>query len=117
MDDGHRIDKILLNPLGVPVPLDVGCAVLQVDGPGLAVQVQAPPVPELKGEDIGGGADFQHHGVGAGAVYRSPGNQQVVMLLHRNLIDITLGREGAAALLGQIQVVEHFRGLGAGFDA
>ena len=41
-------DELAQNEVRVAVELDVLSAVLQVDGPGLAVQPHAVPVPELK---------------------------------------------------------------------
>ena len=71
----------------------------------------------LKGEDVGGGADFQHHGVGAGAVDGACRDEDVVVLLHGDLVHVFFGRESFFSPLGGLQIVSHGLPVYAGLDA
>src|SRR5258706_10277779 len=71
----HRVDKFALCPFGVALPGDVGEAVIDMDGPRFAVKPHPTPVPQLEGEEVGCGADFQHDAARAGTVDRAAGNQ------------------------------------------
>src|SRR6267154_3592171 len=75
----HRVDKFALCPFGIALPGDVGEAVIDMDGPRLAVKPHPTPVPELEGEDVGRGADLQHDDARAGTVYRAAGNEEVIV--------------------------------------
>ena len=113
----HCVDKVSVNPFGITVPLDVGRTMFKVDGTRLAVKVNATPVPELECENIRRSADFQHHGICAGAMYSAGRNQHMVMLLDRNLVDKFFCRERLAAVLGCLQGADHFFRLCTGFNA
>src|SRR5674476_318729 len=78
-----------------------------MDGARLAVQAQAAPIPELEGEDVGGGADFQHHGISPRTMDGAGGDKEMVMLLGRPLVGVWARRERGAAALRALQVSGH----------
>src|SRR5216684_963415 len=67
----HSVDKFAPRPFGVALPGDVGEAVIDMDGPRLAVEPHTTPVPELEGVDVGRVADLHHEYALAGTVYCS----------------------------------------------
>src|SRR6267378_285003 len=91
------VDKFAPRPFGVALPGDVGEAVIDVDGPRLAVEPQTTPVPELEGVDVGRGADLEHDDARAGTVYRAAWNQEVIVNSDRPLVDIGVSRERRAS--------------------
>ena len=101
------IHQVAPGPIGVPLPLYVREAMIQVNRTRLAVKAQPTPVPHLKGEDVRGGADLKHHRLGAAAVDSARRNEKVIMFLCRPPVCIALRREGRTALLRRGQVALH----------
>src|SRR6185437_6435733 len=64
------VDERAAHPVRRAVPLDIGRAMLQMNGARASVEAEAAPIPQLEGEDVGRGADFQNHAVAARAVDR-----------------------------------------------
>ena len=94
--DGFKaVNQVALHPVRRAIPLDVRRTMIEVDGTRTAVQSEPAPVPEFEGEDVGSGADFEHHAVFARAVHRAGGNQEVVVLLGGRKVDVLLRRETA----------------------
>src|ERR1700680_1365510 len=93
----HSVDKFAPRPFGVALPGDVGEAVIDMDGPRLAVEPQTTPVPELEGVDVGRGADLQHDDARAGTVYCAAWNQEVIVSPDRPLVDIGFSWERRAS--------------------
>ena len=58
------IDQVPRRIMLVAVPTDIGHTARDVDRPRPAVETKSLPIPKLEGEDEGGRADLQHHGVG-----------------------------------------------------
>ena len=87
------IDERAAHPFGRSIPLDVGHTVLEMDGPGLSIEAEAAPVPQLEGEDVGRGADFEHHAVFAGAMNGARRNQEMIVLAGGETVDVFLGGE------------------------
>lgn len=54
-------EKLGFHPIGISIPLDVSLPMGQMHRPGLSIESQSPPVPELEGEDVRSGAYFQNH--------------------------------------------------------
>ena len=105
---GHLlVDKMFAHPLGGAVPLDVLEAMLQIDRTRAAIQAQAPPIPQLEGEDVGRCANLQDHAVTARAVDGPGGNKKVIMLAGRPHIHIRLGGESRSTCLRGVQVGGH----------
>ena len=101
------VAQVFIDILGVSPPVDDVFAALHVDGAGLTVETQALPVPQLKGKDVGRGADFEYHALRTGTMDGAAGYQEVIVLLGGNLVDILLGIEHKTALLGFAQVGNH----------
>lgn len=97
--EGDGVDQILPYLFCVAVPLDVCRAVVYVDRPRPAVQIEPSPVPQLECKDVGCGAYFQHHGVCAGAVDGSCRYQYMVVFFYRDTVDISFGRKRSASCL------------------
>src|ERR1700730_1462229 len=93
----HSVDEFAPRPFGVALPGDVGEAVIDMDGPRIAVEPQTTPVPELEGVDVGCGADLQHDDARARTVYRAAWNQEVIVSPDRPLVDIGFSRERRAS--------------------
>ena len=74
-------------------------AVLEVDRARLAIEPETPPVPQLEGEDVGRGADFQHHGVRPAAMHRAGRNEKMIVLLGREFVRVAFRPERARRLL------------------
>lgn len=87
------VDQVFLNPGGAAIPADIRKAVIEVERAGAAIEAHARPIPELKGKDVRGSADLEHHGVAAGAVDGSRGDEEVVVLACRKFVDVLLGIE------------------------
>src|ERR1035437_4238575 len=110
-DLGDAVDQVLFDPASGAVPLGVGQAVRQMDGARLAVQAQAAPIPELEGEDVGGGADFQHHGISSRTMDGAGGDKEMVMLLGWPLVGVSARRGSGGGALRAPQVRGHRGGI------
>ena len=92
-----RLTRFSPRPIAVvAVPLDVGHPMLEMDRARLAVQPQAAPVPHLEGEDVGRGADLQHHRVAARTMHGAGGNQEMVVLPGGPAVGVLRRRRTAA---------------------
>ena len=104
----HRVDQFALCPFCVALPGDVGETVIDVDGTRLAVKPHPTPVPELEGEDVGRGADFQYDAACAGTMYRPAGNQEVIVSPDRPSVDIGFsGKRRTSGKLGGPKIRGH----------
>ena len=99
------------------LPLDDELAALHVDGPWLAVQAEACPVPQLEGEDAGRRADFEHHAVVTGTMDGAGRDEVVVVFLGWQFVDVLLGVEQNLAPLSSPQVLYHLHLVDAFFQA
>ena len=59
------VDQVFLNPGSAAVPADIRKTVVEVERARAAIEAHARPIPELKGENVRGSADLEHHGVAA----------------------------------------------------
>ena len=91
------MQKVFFTKGGIAVGLNIGDPVVNMDGPGQAVQPDAAPVPQLKGKDIGRCADFQDDRIFARAVDGAGGDQHMIVLFDREAVDEPLGIERADA--------------------
>ena len=80
-------------------------------GRGLPSRPKPAPVPQLEGEDVGRGADFQHHGIGPGTMDGAGGDEEMVVLLGRPLVDILVRGKCGPAVLRLLQVARHGGGI------
>src|SRR2546430_1676343 len=78
-----------------------------MNGAWLAVEARSAPVPQLEGEDVWGGADFQNHAVTARTVNRSSRNQEMIMFACGPFVDVLLGIEPVASLLSLAEFGRH----------
>ena len=108
--------QIFHHPVRPPLLNDF-LSTADIDRSGLAVHSQAPPVPEFKGKDIGRRTDFQNHSAAARAVNGSGRDQEVVVLLSRDLVDELLRVKRRAALLCHLQLRDHIGDLYTLFQA
>ena len=82
-----------------------------VDGPRFAVEAKPAPVPELEGENIGGGADFEHHAVRARAMDGAGGDEKMVVPAGGPGHNITVGLKIALTPLGGLEIRHHGPGV------
>ena len=108
-DRFDAVDQIVLRPFGRAVPLDIGEAMFEMDRPRLAVETEPTPIPHLEGENIGRGADFQHHEFRAAAMHRAGRNQKMIVFLGGQFVGVFLRRKRCAAGLRGFQILRHRR--------
>lgn len=68
------IQQILSHPFCIPIPLNVGGAVFQVNRAGAAIQSGPAPILQLEGKDVWRRADFQNLAARARTVDRARWN-------------------------------------------
>src|SRR5437868_13288724 len=72
---------------------------IKVNGTGFSIQARSAPIPQLEGENVRSGADFQDHAVAARAVNGSGRNQEMVMAPGRPLVHIFISIKPGSILL------------------
>ena len=72
-----------------------------------SVQARSAPIPQLEGENVRSGADFQDHAVAAGTVNSSRRNQKVVMPPGGPLVHIFIGIKPGSILLRMVELPSH----------
>src|ERR1700722_17533843 len=85
---------------------------IEMDGAWFSIQTQAPPIPQLESEDVGGRADLQDHAFLTGAVHGSGWNQKMIVLGGGKAIDEALGVEGNFAILRDTELRGHCFAVG-----
>lgn len=95
----------------VAIPLDDGLAVLDIDGPGLAVEPEACPIPEFERENIRRRADFEHHTARARAMERAGGNEKMVVAFGWESTGKPRVVEGLRAKLSGFEIGDHGFGI------
>ena len=101
------IQQILANPFCVPIPLNVGGAVVQVNRARAAIQSGPSPIPQLEGKDVWRRADFQNHAVSSRTMDGTGGDEEVIMLASRPLIYVVQRLKRCAVLLRVMQISDH----------
>ena len=96
-------DQLLAHPRALAAEVQIGEGAVDVDGPGLAVQVQAHPVIHLKGEDIGCRADLEDHDILAGTMHRAVGDEEKRVFVCGEMLDKLLHLDGLGGGLAGFQ--------------
>ncbi len=105
------VHQIVGDPFGRPVPTDHLLSMLNMDGPRQPVQPHTPPIPELKGKDVRGGADLENHGILSGAMDGARRNQDMIMFFDRYFIDIFLCIKSKFSAGSLFQFPDHLPGI------
>src|SRR5216684_6236569 len=98
------MQQILSYPFCIPIPLNVGGAVLQVSRARAAIKSGPPPIPQLESKDVWCRADFQNDAVGSRTVDSAGCDEEVVMLASRPLIYTIQRLKRCAILLRVMQL-------------
>src|SRR5688500_5026419 len=78
-----------------------------IDRPGFSIEAQTSPIPEFESKNIRGSTDLQYNAILTGTMYGSCGNQDVVMLINRPLLNVLLGIELRSCFLRPFQFFDH----------
>ena len=85
------IDQILTSPFCCSIPLNVLFAMFNINRTWFPIHSKATPIPKFKRENIGSGANLEHHAVFSRTVNSTGRYQHMVMLFHRPGLYILFG--------------------------